>query len=196
APNQNVPAMRGRHPQFDADLIALDHIERLGRGRHADRIDDGPARGPAPNATARAATANLLRIALPPPRLSRPSYSRDANRGKRLTRYRGRPQRRPETSARRQPIALKALVAFAVVRENSPGPGFGASWPGLSRPSTWLGARSARKQAAEAKKLHGCGPCNGPCRCRTRSLQRRGVDGRDKPGHDDSGSHRPAEFRR
>ncbi len=45
APNQHVPAVRGRRPELNADLIALDHIERLGRGRHADRIGDGPARG-------------------------------------------------------------------------------------------------------------------------------------------------------
>lgn len=44
APDQHVPAMRGRRPQLDADRLALDHLERLGGGRHADGIGDDPAR--------------------------------------------------------------------------------------------------------------------------------------------------------
>src|SRR5271170_4218634 len=45
APNEHVPAMRGRSPQLDVDLLALDYVKWLGRGRHADRIGDDAARG-------------------------------------------------------------------------------------------------------------------------------------------------------
>jgi len=42
----------------------------------------------------------------------------------------------------------------------------------------------------ENSQLHGCGPLQRAVPSSNRSLQRRGVDGRDKPGHDDGGSKR------
>jgi hypothetical protein len=59
-----------------------------------------------------------------------------------------------------------------------------ASWPGLSRPSTWFGAANARKRAIEAEKICNCKPLPQAAPMSDRSLQRQGVDDRDKPGHD------------
>src|SRR5208282_1953425 len=55
---------------------------------------------------------------------------------------------------------------------------------GLVPASTWFGASSARKQYADAKNL----TCGGPRQYQSRLLRQRGVDGRDKPGHDDRGA--------
>jgi len=65
--------------------------------------------------------------------------------------------------ARRQALGDKgvgrkilALIALAGWSGRSQ-----ASWPGLSRPSTWFGASSASKQGAQAKSFTSVGPCNG-----------------------------------
>jgi hypothetical protein len=47
-------------------LLALDHTEWLGRGRHADRIGDDPLAAMTKASAKTAAKANLLHIALPP----------------------------------------------------------------------------------------------------------------------------------
>ena len=46
------------------------------------------------------------------------------------------------------------------------------SWPGLSRPSTWFGASSARKQPAEAESLAFVGLCGRPRRYEARLCSR------------------------
>ena len=53
---------------------------------------------------------------------------------------------------------------------------------GLSRPSTRLGAEEGRKGDCEIKKALFLKPLQ------PSGARRRGVDGRDKPGHDGSGS--------
>jgi len=68
---------------------------------------------------------------------------------------------------------------------------FKASWPGLSRPPTWFGASSPRKQPAEAKNPAFVGLCIGPCQYQTHlcgSAAWMAGTSRDKPGHDDKSS--------
>ena len=58
---------------------------------------------------------------------------------------------------------------------------FKASWPGLSRPSTWFGASSARKQPAEAEKPRVCRALQRTATIPDSSSPQGGADSRDKP---------------
>jgi hypothetical protein len=70
-----------------------------------------------------------------------------------------------------------------------------ASWPGLSRPSTWFGATNDQKRVTQSEGLV-LSVLMPVAVVSVSSLRRRGVDSRDKPGHDGRRSGAPAAGRR
>src|SRR5271169_3961139 len=87
APNEHVPAMRGRSPQLDDDLLAIDDIKWLGHGRPADRICDDATRS-CDQGQGASRRGNFAAHRAPSCEYLGRSYSREANRGKRLIRAR------------------------------------------------------------------------------------------------------------
>jgi hypothetical protein len=79
--------MRGRSPQLDVDLLALDYVKWLGRGRHADRIGDEATRG-CDQGQGASRCGDFAAHRAPSRKYLGRSYSRDASRGKRLIRER------------------------------------------------------------------------------------------------------------